>query len=336
MRRRRTGAAVDAGAALHSRHNLRNTLAAVAAARAVGVRPSGRVDVRFSALRGRAGRARARGDRHQRLLQREPALDARRSGRPRHAGDRRTARRGARRHARARARASRAPRARWAPTRRRSGVDLLSRSGRGPRRWSSPSAARRAPSPTRPRPPRWPASSSRRATSCWSRARAAWGSRSWPRRSRGLAERRRRARPRLMGRSSSAAPPRCSSASSSRRSSSSSCARASSASRSARRARRSTTPRRARRRWAGSSSSPRSRSRSCCSTDLDARSVGVMGVALACAALGFADDYMKLVKRRSLGPQGPLEAVHHVRDRGRAVADRDALGRSARHAATCA
>ena len=35
-----------------SQHNLRNTLAAVAAARAVGVRPSGRVEVRFSALRG--------------------------------------------------------------------------------------------------------------------------------------------------------------------------------------------------------------------------------------------------------------------------------------------
>jgi UDP-N-acetylmuramoyl-tripeptide--D-alanyl-D-alanine ligase len=35
-----------------SRHNLVNTLAAVAAARAIGVRPSGRVDVRFSALRG--------------------------------------------------------------------------------------------------------------------------------------------------------------------------------------------------------------------------------------------------------------------------------------------
>jgi UDP-N-acetylmuramoyl-tripeptide--D-alanyl-D-alanine ligase len=35
-----------------SAHNLRNTLAAVAAARAVGVRPEGRIDVRFSALRG--------------------------------------------------------------------------------------------------------------------------------------------------------------------------------------------------------------------------------------------------------------------------------------------
>jgi UDP-N-acetylmuramoyl-tripeptide--D-alanyl-D-alanine ligase len=33
-------------------HNLKNTLAAVAAARAVGVDPSGRVDVRFSSLRG--------------------------------------------------------------------------------------------------------------------------------------------------------------------------------------------------------------------------------------------------------------------------------------------
>jgi UDP-N-acetylmuramoyl-tripeptide--D-alanyl-D-alanine ligase len=35
-----------------SRHNLRNTLAAVAAAQAIGVRPEGRVDVRFGALRG--------------------------------------------------------------------------------------------------------------------------------------------------------------------------------------------------------------------------------------------------------------------------------------------
>jgi phospho-N-acetylmuramoyl-pentapeptide-transferase len=44
-------------------------------------------------------------------------------------------------------------------------------------------------------------------------------------------------------------------------------------------------------------------------TDLDARSVGVMGVALACAALGFADDYMKLVKRRSLGLKGRWKLV---------------------------
>jgi phospho-N-acetylmuramoyl-pentapeptide-transferase len=44
-------------------------------------------------------------------------------------------------------------------------------------------------------------------------------------------------------------------------------------------------------------------------TDLDARSVGVMGVALACAALGFADDYIKLVKRRSLGIQGRWKLI---------------------------
>ena len=44
-------------------------------------------------------------------------------------------------------------------------------------------------------------------------------------------------------------------------------------------------------------------------TDLDARSVGVMGVALACAALGFADDYMKLVKKRSLGMQGRWKLI---------------------------
>ncbi len=36
-------------------------------------------------------------------------------------------------------------------------------------------------------------------------------------------------------------------------------------------------------------------------TDYEWRSVGVFGAALACALLGFADDYTKLVKRRSLG-----------------------------------
>ncbi len=39
-------------------------------------------------------------------------------------------------------------------------------------------------------------------------------------------------------------------------------------------------------------------------TDRDPRAIGVFAVALACALLGFADDYMKLVKRRSLGLQG--------------------------------
>src|SRR3981081_1548305 len=36
-------------------------------------------------------------------------------------------------------------------------------------------------------------------------------------------------------------------------------------------------------------------------TDFEWRSVGVFGAMLACALLGFADDYTKLVKRRSLG-----------------------------------
>ena len=36
-------------------------------------------------------------------------------------------------------------------------------------------------------------------------------------------------------------------------------------------------------------------------SDRDAQSLAVFGVALGCAALGFADDYIKIVKRRSLG-----------------------------------
>ena len=46
------GERVELELPFESQHNLRNTLAAVAAARAVGVRPGGRVEVRFSALRG--------------------------------------------------------------------------------------------------------------------------------------------------------------------------------------------------------------------------------------------------------------------------------------------
>src|SRR5687768_15945928 len=44
-------------------------------------------------------------------------------------------------------------------------------------------------------------------------------------------------------------------------------------------------------------------------TDRDARSLGVFGVAVACALLGFADDYTKLVKRRSLGLRGRTKLV---------------------------
>ncbi len=39
-------------------------------------------------------------------------------------------------------------------------------------------------------------------------------------------------------------------------------------------------------------------------SDRDAQSLAVFGVALGCAALGFVDDYIKIVKRRSLGLSG--------------------------------
>ena len=107
-----------------SAHNLLNTLAAVAAARAVGVTPAAGGRALLGAAR-RARRARRRRARHQRLLQRQPAVDARRPGRPRPAGARAAPRRRARRHARAGARrASRttATSARCAAT---AGVDVL-------------------------------------------------------------------------------------------------------------------------------------------------------------------------------------------------------------------
>ena len=39
-------------------------------------------------------------------------------------------------------------------------------------------------------------------------------------------------------------------------------------------------------------------------SDRDASALAVFGVALGCAALGFADDYIKIIKRRSLGLSG--------------------------------
>jgi len=44
-------------------------------------------------------------------------------------------------------------------------------------------------------------------------------------------------------------------------------------------------------------------------TDLDWRAIGVFGTAIACALLGFADDYTKLVKKRSLGLRGRTKLV---------------------------
>ena len=39
-------------------------------------------------------------------------------------------------------------------------------------------------------------------------------------------------------------------------------------------------------------------------SDYDWRSIGVLLAALLCALLGFVDDYMKIVRRRSLGVRG--------------------------------
>jgi phospho-N-acetylmuramoyl-pentapeptide-transferase len=44
-------------------------------------------------------------------------------------------------------------------------------------------------------------------------------------------------------------------------------------------------------------------------TNWDWRSVGVFGAMIACALLGFADDYTKLVRRRSLGLRGRTKLV---------------------------
>jgi phospho-N-acetylmuramoyl-pentapeptide-transferase len=44
-------------------------------------------------------------------------------------------------------------------------------------------------------------------------------------------------------------------------------------------------------------------------TDYDWRSVGVFGAAIACALLGFADDYTKLIRRRSLGLRARTKLV---------------------------
>ncbi|HYM57794.1 MAG TPA: phospho-N-acetylmuramoyl-pentapeptide-transferase [Solirubrobacteraceae bacterium] len=44
-------------------------------------------------------------------------------------------------------------------------------------------------------------------------------------------------------------------------------------------------------------------------TDRDPRAIGVFGVAIACALLGFADDYTKIVKRRSLGLRARTKLV---------------------------
>ncbi|MSW95962.1 MAG: phospho-N-acetylmuramoyl-pentapeptide-transferase, partial [Actinobacteria bacterium] len=44
-------------------------------------------------------------------------------------------------------------------------------------------------------------------------------------------------------------------------------------------------------------------------TNWDWRAVGVFGTLVACAGIGFADDYVKIVKRRSLGLRGRTKLI---------------------------
>ena len=55
-------------------------------------------------------------------------------------------------------------------------------------------------------------------------------------------------------------------------------------------------------------------------------SMGVFGAAIACALLGFADDYTKIVRRRSARATGAHQARSHGRDLGWAVVGRDPQG----------
>ncbi len=47
-------------------------------------------------------------------------------------------------------------------------------------------------------------------------------------------------------------------------------------------------------------------------TNGDWRAIGVFGTMLACAAIGFADDWVKIVKRRSLGLRGRTKLIGTV------------------------
>ena len=44
-------------------------------------------------------------------------------------------------------------------------------------------------------------------------------------------------------------------------------------------------------------------------TEFTPRAIGVFGVALACALLGFADDWTKIIRRRSLGLRGRTKLI---------------------------
>ena len=68
-------------------------------------------------------------------------------------------------------------------------------------------------------------------------------------------------------------------------------------------------------------------------SDYDWRSVGVYGAAVACALLGFADDYTKIVRRRSLGLRARTKLLRDDRHLARPVVGGDPEGGRERHAA---
>ena len=61
--------------------------------------------------------------------------------------------------------------------------------------------------------------------------------------------------------------------------------------------------------------------------------VGVYGAAMLCALLGFADDYTKIVQRRSLGLRGRTKLGVTILDLDRPLVGRDAAGGARRDAA---
>src|SRR5215218_5621848 len=158
------------------RHNLLNALAAVAAARAIGVHPGGRVDVRFSSLRGERvalgiGVLVINDCYNANPLSMRAALDDLAS---QHAEGRRVAVLGDMLELGPAERDHHREIGAYAAS---AGVDLLV-TARGRRRCSTSSTGSRTPCSTPGRRPRCSQSSSAPATSCSSRRREASGSRS--------------------------------------------------------------------------------------------------------------------------------------------------------------
>ena len=271
----------------------RNALAALAAARAVGRRAATACwTSRCRALRGPADRAARRHRRRQRLLQRQPDVDARRPRRPRRVRVR-APRRRARRHARARARRGPLPRGDRRPRPRRAASTCSSPSARAPRTCADGSAARCIALRRR--------RGGRRGSSraCSSRATPCC---------QGLARRRPRSRrPRRWKAPDGRGPHRRHGRAAHLHLPVAEASSRSCATREFGQLIREEGPE-GHHAKAGTPTMGGIIIFAAISvpflilSDYDWRAVGVFGAAMACALLGFADDYTKIVKRRSLGP----------------------------------